>query len=185
MMGRAVSSISAWIVLSAVAVTLSSCAHEQALQKARTADELHDFDVAVAQYAKILRDHPDDRDAALSLQRSKLRAAEAHMTRGRRLFAIGKYDDAVMELQLAADLNPTSEDAERALREARAAVRAKLAAPADGRTALQTLLSRTRDLPPAGYELPDTRLAGQVTTGRAATSRDLYVLVARMANLSL
>src|SRR5207244_4131739 len=120
---------------------------------AHAADELHDYDLAVVSYTKAARDRPGDREAQLGLERARLRASEAHLLRGRRLFAVGKYDDAVIELQIASDLNPANGDADRDLRVARAAIRAKLSAPAEGKTALQTLLARTRDLPPAGYEL--------------------------------
>ena len=41
--------------------------------------------------------------------RAKLRAAEAHLGRGRRLFSQGKYNDAVVELQLAYELSPASD----------------------------------------------------------------------------
>ena len=117
-------------------MALGGCTTSRTLRQARQADELRDYDVAVAQYTKVVREHPGNREARLGLERAKLRAAEAHLTRGRRLFALGKYDDAVLELQIASDLNPTSGDAERDLRAARSAVRAKLAAPIEGKTAL-------------------------------------------------
>jgi general secretion pathway protein D len=168
------------------ALALGGCTTtSRTLKQARQADDLRNFDLAVAQYTKVVREHPDNLEAVRGLERSKLRAAEAHLTRGRRLFSQGKYDDAVLELQIASDLNPTSADAERDLRAARAAVRAKLAAPPEGKTALETLLSRTRDLPPAGYELPNARLASQIVTGTQATSRQVYLTIARMANLSV
>jgi general secretion pathway protein D len=166
-------------------LVLGGCTTAKTLRQARQADELRDYDVAVAQYTKVVREHPDNREAQLGLERAKLRAADAHLAHGRRLFAQGKYDDAVLELQIASDLNPTSGDAERDLRAARSAVRAKLAAPAEGKTALETLLSRTRDLPPAGYELPSVKLASQIVTGTQATSRQVYLTIARMANLSV
>jgi tetratricopeptide (TPR) repeat protein len=169
----------------ALAALAGGCATQKGISQARQSDELRDYDTAVARYSKVLREHPGNQEAQLGLERAKLRASEAHLLRGRRLFQIGKYDDAVLELQIASDLNPTSGDAERDLRAARAAVRAKLAAPAEGKTALETLLSRTRDLPAAGYELPNVRLANQIVTGSQATSRQVYLAIARMANLSV
>lgn len=170
-------------LVSFVAVSVGGCA-TSALTQARTADELHDYDVAVAEYMKELRLHPDSREAALGLDRAKLRASEAHLVRGRRLDSLGRYDDAVVELQLASELNPTNGDAERELRTARAALRAKLAAPAEGQTALESLLAKTRDMAPAGFDLPDLKL-GQIQTGTQATSRQLYLMIARAANISV
>ena len=173
------------VVLGLALTGLAGCATSRGLTQARQADELRDYDTAVARYAKVVREHPANQDARLGLERSKVRASDAHLFRGRRLFQLGKYDDAVLELQIASDLNPGNGDADRDLRAARAAVRAKLAAPADGKTGLETLLSRTRDLAPSGFELPDARLANQIVTGSAATSRQVYLMVARMANLSV
>jgi general secretion pathway protein D len=164
---------------------LAGCATERGLAQARQSDELRDYDTAVARYSKVVRERPANQEAQLGLERAKLRASEAHLLRGRRLFQIGKYDDAVLELQIASDLNPTNADADRDLQAARSAVRAKLAAPAEGKTALETLLSRTRDLPAAGYELPNVKLASQIVTGTQATSRQVYLTIARMANLSV
>jgi general secretion pathway protein D len=172
-------------VVLAGALTLSACAADRALKQAHVADEMREYDVAVANYAKALRERPGDREAAAGLERSKLRASEAHLTRGSRLFAVGRYEDAVLELQIASDLNPTSGDAERELRAARAAVRAKLAVPTDGKTDNENLLDHMRDAAPAGYELPNVKLGAQLTTGTQATSRTVYLAVARMSNLSV
>src|SRR5262245_16736550 len=173
------------VITLAGALAAGGCGTERTLRQARQADELRDYDVAVAKYTKVVREHPDNQEARLSLERAKLRASDAHLARGRRLFAIGKYDDAVLELQISSDLNPTNSDAERDLRTARAAVRAKLAAPAEGKTALESLLSRARDLPPVGNDLPNVKLANQIMTGTQATSRQVYLTIARMANLSV
>lgn len=172
-------------VLLLLGLVTAGCATGRGLTRARQADELRDYDTAVAQYAKVLREHPTNRDAQLGLERAKLRASEAHLVRGRRLFAIGRYEDATLELQIASDLNPTSGDAERELRAARAAVRAKLAAPPEGKTQLETVLARTQYLFPAGFDLPDTKLPGQIAIGSQATTRQLYLAIARMANLSV
>src|SRR5690242_6362671 len=130
-------------MLALACTVVAGCAEERGLRKARQADELRDDDVAVAQYTKVLREHPNNAEAQLGLQRAKLRASDAHLARGRRLLAVGKYEGAALELQIASDLNPTNADAERDLRNARAALRASLSAPPEGRTALETLLART------------------------------------------
>ena len=170
---------------SSSALTLGGCAADRALKQAHVADEMRDYDVAVAGYAKALRERPADREAAAGLERAKLRASDAHLARGRRLMAVGRYEDAALELQIASDLNPTSGDAERELRTARAAVRTKLATPTEGKTANDSLLDHMRDAAPAGYELPNVKLGAQLTTGTQATSRTVYLTIARMANLSV
>ncbi len=167
-----------------LALALTGCA-TGGLKKARAADMLRDYDVAVAEYLQVLREHPDNREAQLGLERAKLRASDAHFLRGRQLYGQGRDDDAVVELQLAAELNPTNPDVARDLRAVRLAVRNQLAAPEEGPTALESLLARSRDLPAAGQELPDVRLPESIQTGSQSTSRDVYLMVARLANLSV
>jgi type II secretory pathway component GspD/PulD (secretin) len=171
--------------LACLAVTLAVGGCAPSLKQARTADELRDFDLAVAEYTRVLKADPDNREARLGLERARLRAAEAHLARGRRLAAQGRSADAVMELQLAVELNPTSADAQRELRAARAAQRRELAAEAAAQTPLESLLNRAAELRPAGYDLPATKLPAQVATSRQATSRDLYLMVGALVNISV
>jgi general secretion pathway protein D len=164
---------------------LSACATGGAMRQARSAEQSQDYDLAVAQYARAVRGNPEDREARLGLERAKLRAAEAHLGRGRRLFSQGKYDDAVVELQVAFELSPASDVIESDLRAARAAQRAKLAAPAEGQTVLESVLSRARSLPPSGQELPDVPLPAAIETGPASSGRQVYQMLAKLAGLSL
>jgi general secretion pathway protein D len=176
-----------WIGLAvslSVCASLVSCATNKSLQRARSADELREVDVAVAEYTKAVREAPNNREAIQGLQRAKLRASEEHLMRGRRLYAQGHYDDALIELQIAVELNPTNADADRDLHAVNAAVRAKLAAPEGGQTALQSLLQATRDLPPAANALPDVKL-GSIVTGRQATTRDLYQTIATLGKVNI
>jgi len=165
-------------------VAVSGCA-ANALKQARTSDELREYDLAVAQYANVLRTDPDNVEARLGLERSRLRASDAHLQRGRRLQSQGRLEDALVELQLAVELNPVNADAERDLRTVRVALRAKLSAPVEGQTRLESVLARARDVMPVGHELPDAKLPGQIVTGRATTSRDLYLLIGKLANVSV
>jgi general secretion pathway protein D len=171
-------------VLVGCLVVLSGCA-TSSLRLAQAADDMHDYDLAVARYARVVRERPTDRDAQLGLERAKLRASNEHLLAGRRLYAQGRYEDAVVELQLAHELNPSNGDAEQDLRAVRLALRAQLNRPQDGRTELESLLARTRDLAPAGHELPNTPLPAQVTTGPQATARSVFLLVGKLTNLSV
>jgi general secretion pathway protein D len=168
-----------------LALLAGGCATSRSMSRARQADELRDYDTAVAQYARILREHPTNRDAQLGLERAKLRAADAHLARGRPFQAVGRDADCVGELQIASDLNPTNGDADRDLRAARMAVRARLAAPPEGKTQLETVLARTGDLSAKGFDLPDVKLAGQIAIGSQATARQLYLAIAQMAHVSV
>jgi general secretion pathway protein D len=163
---------------------LSACAGS-ALRRARQAEDLQDYDLAVARYATLVRENPNNREAQLGLERAKLRASQAHFARGRRLASQGRYEDAVLELQLAAELNPSDGEAESQLREVRLAMRSQTAAPASGLTALESLLERSRSFPSPGPELPSIVLPSQIAIGPQSTTRTVYMTIAALAALSV
>jgi general secretion pathway protein D len=175
-------SISCAIALAGI-LSLAGCA-EYALTLAKKADMVQNYDLAVAEYTRAVREHPDSQDARVGLQRAKLRASDSHLVAGRRLYAEGKFDEALLELQIAAELNPTNPDAAKELQNVREALRTKLSRPEGGPTALESLLTRSRDFKSAGSELPDIKL-GTISTGRQVSSRDLYMLIATMAKISV
>ena len=88
------------------AATLSACATGGAMQNARLAEQRQDYDLAVAEWTKAARQRPDDRTVRLSLDRAKLRASQDHFARARRHAATQHTDEALVEYQLAAELNP-------------------------------------------------------------------------------
>jgi general secretion pathway protein D len=173
------------LVGGAVIFTVSGCA-SGSLERAKNADELHEYDVSVAEYTKAVREHPDSQAARLGLETSKLRASDAHFARGERLSSQGRLDDAIVELQIAADLNPTNANAARALRDARTAQREKLTKEAEGNpTALEQLLASQRTLTTPGYALSEVPLGELIQTGENTTARQVYLAIARGANLSV
>src|SRR5207302_248235 len=169
----------------AICATLSGCAAATASRRAREAEHQQDYDRAVVEYTKAVRLHPDDTSARAGLERAKLRAAENHFLRGRRLAATGKFDQALVEFELAAEMNPTSGDIEDELRATRNKLRAKVAVAREGKTELQTLIERARDLAPPGLDLPQNVKMPASLTFRDASSRDVFTAIARLANISL
>ncbi len=168
-----------------LALITAGCATSAALRRGQLAEQREDYDRAVVEYNNVLRAHPDHTDARLALDRAKLRASNDHFQRGRRLAATGKYEQALVEYELAAELNPTSGDIDEELRNTRAQLRAKVAIQREGKTELQTVIERTRDLPPSGFELPtDVRMPSTLML-RDAASRDAFLTVARFANISI
>jgi general secretion pathway protein D len=166
-------------------LTAAGCAAATASRHARAAEQQQDYDRAVVEYTKAVRLHPDDPDARLGLERAKLRAGQDHFQRGRRLAATGKYDQALVEYELAAEMNPTSGDIEDELRATRNKLRAKIAVAREGKTELQTLIERARDLPPPGLDLPPNVKMPASLTFRDASSRDVFTTIARFGDISL
>lgn len=169
----------------AAALLLCACASSGALGAGQRAERAQDYDRAVVEYTKAVRLHPDDRNARLALDRARLRAAQDHFFRGRRLSAAERHEDALVEYQLAAELNPTDPAVEAALKDARQKVRTKLAVSREGKTELQALIQRARDLPPAGLDLPDGIKLPDSLVFSNASGRAVFTALARFAGLSL
>jgi len=182
---------SAWrrgaVTLAAVAVACATaaCAAGGALGKGVQAERQQDWDRAVVEYSAVVRANPKDQGARLALERVKLRATRQHVTNGRRLASVGKVEEALVEYQIASQLSPASTEIDEALRGLRAAIRARVNVSEDGKTKLQTLIERTRDLPPPGLDLPSDARIPDSLTFREASSRDVFTAIARFAGVSV
>jgi len=164
---------------------VAGCATSAALRSGKNAEQLEDYDRAIVEYTKALRSDPDNREARQLLERARVRAAIDHFSRGRRLEAGGRLDEAMVELQLASELNPNNQDARDALESVRAQLKNKVAVARDGKTELESLIARTRDLMPQGQDLPnDVRLPASLTF-RDAPSRDVFTALARFAKINV
>src|SRR3989442_4727627 len=86
---------------------------------------------------------------------------------------------------MASELNPTSGDVDDELRATRNKLRARVAVAREGKTELQTLVERTRGLPPPGLDLPPNVKMPASLTFRDASSRDVFTTIARLADISL
>ncbi|MBI4887590.1 MAG: hypothetical protein HY824_10890, partial [Acidobacteria bacterium] len=166
-------------------LALAGCATTGALRSASNAELAQDYDRAVVEYTRALQADPDNRSARYGLDRSKLRAAEDHFTRGRRHQAAGRLDEALVELQLASELNPSDPNIDDLLGSLRTQLRTKVAVAREGKTQLETLIARSQNLQPPGLELPsDARLPASLTF-RDASARDIYTALTRFANLNV
>ena len=137
-----------------LALAGAGCAASTATRLAHDAEFRQDYDRAVVEYTKALRLSPNDATAREGLQRARARAAEDHLQRARRLAGVSKLDEAVIEYGVAAELNPASTVIDEELKATRNKLRTRVAVAREGKTELQTLIDRTRDLPPPGLDLP-------------------------------
>jgi general secretion pathway protein D len=163
----------------------AGCATSTAMREGLRAEERQDYDQAVTVYAKEVHTHPNNVDARTALERSRLRAAQDHFSRGRRLAAMGKYEDALSEYELAGELNPSSAEIEQALGDVRTKIRARVAVTRDGKTDLETLIEHARDQPAAGPGLPQNIRMPASLVFRDTSSRDVFAAIARFADISL
>ena len=173
------------VLMIAVAVTLTSCASTGSIRAARGAEATQNYDVAVAEYTKLLRGNPGNREALQGLERAKLRASQDHFSKARRLAATNTLEEALVEFQLASELNPGNSDIERELQATRTQLRARIAVREDGKTRLETLIAQSLDAPlpgatlPTGLKLPDSLVF------RDAGSRDVFAAIGKFTNLSV
>jgi general secretion pathway protein D len=171
--------------VAATAILAAGCASSSAMRHGREAEQRQDYDVAVVEYTRAVRLNPNDVDARLQLERAKLRASQWHFQQGRRLAAVAKLNEALVEYETAAELNPTNADIDQELRSTRNKLRAKIAVPREGKTELQTLIERARDMPPPGLDIPQGVKMPASLTFRDASSRDVFTAISRLASLSL
>jgi general secretion pathway protein D len=154
------------------------------MHRGRDAEIRQDYDRAVAEYTRAVRLKPNDTGARTSLERARLRAAQDHYQRGRRLAAVAKFDEALVEYQLAAEMNPASGEIDDALRSTRNQLRAKIAVAREGKTELQTLIEHARDLPPPGLDLPNVRMPESLRFADAS-SQVVFRAIAQFAGISI
>src|SRR5262245_28463138 len=126
--------------------TAAGCATSSALRKGDLAEQRQDYDMAVVEYTKAVKEKPDAVEPRARLERARLRASLEHFNRGRRLAGTGKFDQALVEYELAADLNPANGEIDTELRRTRDALRAKAQLASNGRTQLENLIQQAREL---------------------------------------
>jgi len=166
------------------AMLMTSCAANSARRAARDAESQQDFDRAVVEYSKLLRQRPNDRLARASLEQAKLRASQEHFTSGRRLSSLGRLDEAMLEYQLAAELNPSNSTIDEEVRTVRAQMRAKVVVNESGKTRLETLIKESLEAPPPGATLPTVSLPDTLMF-RDASARVVYLAIGQYGNLNI
>jgi general secretion pathway protein D len=172
------------VALALLALTAACASTPKPYKLGQQAELREDFDQAIVAYTQAAVADPDDKEVAIALKRAKLRGSAEHYARGRRLSGAGKYEEALVEFQLALELNPANADAEGAVRETRTALRTKMAVRKEGTTQLESLISRARALPPQGRDLPEVTLPESLVF-REAGSRDVLTSLARFAGISV
>ncbi len=164
----------------------AGCASSNNLHLAHQAEQAQDYDRAVVEYTKVVRAEPANGEARASLERMKMRAAQEHTNRAQRLVGLERLEEAVVEYQIASELNPTDMRVDQALHDVRQKLRAKVSVTRGGKTELESLIARTRDTPVPGLELPDdVKLPGSLVFGNGATARAVFLAVGRFANMSV
>ena len=168
-----------------VVATLSGCATSAAMRAAQIAEGQQDFDRAVVEYTKVLRERPNNRTVQASLEQAKIRAAQDHFARARRLAATGKFEEALVEYGIAGELNPGNSTIQDEMTRVRLQLRAKIAVNEGGKTHLETVIEQSLNAPLPGADLPDDVTMPDTLVFRDASSRDIFVAIAKYTNLNI
>jgi len=170
--------------LAGLVVLIFGCA-TSGLTRARSAEARQDYDSAVAEYTRILREDPNNKDARVGLEMARIRAAQDHVTRARRLSASGKLEEALIEYQIASELNPSDSQVVEELGSIRTQLRTQIAIREDGKTRLETLIDESRRTPLPGRDLPSDVTLPDSPVFREASARDVFSAIAKFADISI
>ena len=171
--------------LSLAALAACASASGGSLRIAQNAESAQNYDLAVAEYTKLVRSNPDNKDARQGLERAKLRASQDHFTSARRYTATGKFEEALVEYQLATELNPGNSEIAREMQDTRTQLRAKVAVRDDGKTRLQSLIAQSLDTPLPSATLPtDVKLPDSLVF-RDASAQVIYAAIGKFADMSV
>jgi general secretion pathway protein D len=158
--------------------TLAACATSQAFRAGEQAERRQDYDRAVLEYSKALKNDPNAVHARRGLTRARLRAAEQHTNEGRRLAARGLNKEALDALKLAMSLSPSAAVAKE-IADIEARQRAGVQA-----ASLEQVKERARERALPGLGLGP---AGQEPLGlifRGASLREAYMALGKAAGVN-
>jgi general secretion pathway protein D len=168
------------LLVVAALVPVLGCATSSAFRAGEKAERVQDYDRAVMEYSRAVKEAPDNPSYVQALGRARLRASTEHANMGRRLAGRGLYKEALDEYRLALDLNPGSEALQREIRDLEAQREA-------GRRAasLEEVKARAREQSLPGLDLGPE---GQEPLGlvfRGASLREAYQALARAVGVNV
>jgi general secretion pathway protein D len=132
-------------LVAATTLAGTGCTTYRVMRDAQLAEERGDWDEAVAQYLDLIERQPANVRVKNALLRARFKAAQDHISKGRRFYEAGVPERALVEYQQAVTLDPTNQYAQVELDK----VRIELSR-ADGQppmSTLEDLKKKTRDVP--------------------------------------
>lgn len=95
-----------------------ACTGYRAFKSGQDAEKIRDYDKAVAEYLSALAKDPENIKYKIYLERAKLRASQFHFENGKKLHQAKQYPGAILEYQIAVQLDPTNQFAAQELAKA-------------------------------------------------------------------
>lgn len=108
---RRISGSNQFLSVVLVFLLFAGCASNAAFRNAELALKNKNWDVAVAEYSRALAQDPNNAEIKLKLGMAKLFASRSHYEEAKRMEDAKKLQEAVMELEVAVDLDPDNKSA--------------------------------------------------------------------------
>jgi general secretion pathway protein D len=166
------------LALCAVLVAAAGCATSAAFRNGEKAERVQDYDRAVLEYQRAVKQKPDDVQYHRALERARLRAAIDHTNAARRLAGRGLYNEAMAEYRLALEFNPNAPGATEELHDLQE--RSKKA-----EVSLQEAKARARERSMPGLDLDPEALQPLGLVFRNASLREAYLALGRAAGVNV
>ena len=157
---------------------VAGCATSSAFRAGERAERLQDYDRAVLEYQRALKESPENVGFRLALQRARLRAATDHANAARRLAGRGLAKEAIAEYRLALELRPDAPSLADELRE----LEARLKREAES---AQQARARTHERALPGLELGPEAQQPLGLVFRGASLREAYLALGRAAGINI
>jgi len=166
------------LLLPLLLVVAAGCATSAAFRAGEKAERLQDYDRAVLEYQKAVKDAPDNVDYRRALQRARLRAANDHVTMARRLAGRALYSEAMNEYRLARELDPNAPGVAEGMREVEAERQR-------GRASLEEAKARAHEKALPGLDLVPDAQQPLGLVFRNASLREAYLALGRAAGVNV
>jgi general secretion pathway protein D len=166
------------LLLPLVLAAAVGCATSSAFRAGGKAERLQDYDRAVLEYQRALRQSPQNVSYRRALDRARLRAATDHTNVARRLAGRGLYKEAVDEYRLALELQPNAPGITEEIRDLEARQKR-------GADSAQQARARTRERSLPGLDLGPEAQQPLGLVFRGASLREAYLALGRAAGINV
>lgn len=155
------------------------CASSGAFRAGEKAERRREYDRAVLEYARAVKLSPDNVQYQRGLDRARIRAAEEHAAKARRLSARGLHKDATDEMRLAVDLQPGAASLLAELRQMEALRQTGAPSPT-----MQEVKERARERSLPGLVLGPAAREPLGLSFRSTSLRDAYLALGKAAGVN-
>ncbi len=166
------------LLLPLVLAAAVGCATSSAFRAGEKAERLQDYDRAVLEYQRALRQSPQNVSYRRALDRARLRAATDHTNVARRLAGRGLYKEAIDEYRLALELQPNAPGITEEIRDLEARQKR-------GADSVRQARARTRERSLPGLDLGPEAQQPLGLVFRGASLREAYLALGRAAGINV